>query len=47
MHAAGLKGYLDSDGCLLLGDDPDLAEIAQYMEASDKPIWRQLSEIPY
>jgi hypothetical protein len=46
IHAAGLKGYLECDGCLLLGDEPDLLEIAHYMEASGKPIWRNLADIP-
>jgi hypothetical protein len=46
IHAAGLKPYLDCDGCLLLGDEPDLLEIADYMEASGKKIWRELSDIP-
>src|SRR5439155_510667 len=36
IHAPGLKPYLECDGCLLLGDDPDLLEIADYMEASGK-----------
>jgi hypothetical protein len=46
IHAAGLKPYLDCDGCLLLGDEPDLLEIADYMEASGKKIWREISDIP-
>jgi NADPH-dependent ferric siderophore reductase len=35
-HAPGLKPYLECDGCLLLGDEDDLREIADYMEASGK-----------
>jgi hypothetical protein len=46
IHAPGLKPYLECDGCLLLGDEPDLLEIADYMEASGKKIWRELSDIP-
>jgi len=46
IHAPGLKPYLECDGCLLLGDDPDLLEIADYMEASGKTVWRALAEIP-
>jgi len=42
-----IKPYVDCDGCLLLSDEPDLLEIADYMEASGKKVWRQLSEIPY
>jgi hypothetical protein len=46
IHASGLKPYLECDGCLLPSDEPDLLEIAHYMETSGKPVWRQLSEIP-
>jgi hypothetical protein len=46
IHAPGLKPYLECDGCLLLGDAPDLLEIADYMEMSGKKVWRQFSEIP-
>jgi hypothetical protein len=46
IHAPGLKPYLDCDGCLLLGDETDLLEIANYMEASGKKVWHQLAEIP-
>jgi hypothetical protein len=46
IHAFGLKPYLECDGCLLLGNEPDLLEIADYMEASGKQVWRRLSEIP-
>lgn len=46
IHAPGLQPYLECDGCLLLGDDPDLVEIADYMEASGKRVWRHLREVP-
>lgn len=46
IHAPGLKPYLECDGCLLLGDEPDLKEIADYMEVSGKKVWRELAEIP-
>jgi hypothetical protein len=46
IHAPGLRPYLKCDGCLLLGTEPDLVEIADYMESSGKKIWRQLNEIP-
>jgi hypothetical protein len=46
IHAAGLKEYLECDGCLLLGNEPDQIEIADYMETSGKKVWRQLFEIP-
>ena len=46
IHAPGLRPYLECDGCLLLGDEADLREIADYMEASGKKVWRDLSEVP-
>jgi hypothetical protein len=46
IHAPGLKPYLECDGCLLLGNEPDLLEIADYMDASGKKVWRHLAEIP-
>ena len=46
IHAPGLKPRLECDGCLLLGDDADLLEIADYVEASGKAVWRQLAEVP-
>jgi hypothetical protein len=46
IHAPGLKPYLECDGCLLLGNEPDLLEIADRMEAAGKKVWRQLSQIP-
>jgi hypothetical protein len=46
VHAPGLEPYLECDGCLLIGGDEDLQEIAHHMEASGKKVWRHLSEIP-
>jgi hypothetical protein len=46
IHAPGLKPYLECDGCLLLGEESDLREIADCMEASGKKVWHQLSEVP-
>ena len=46
IHAAGLRPYLECDGCLLLGEEPELCEIADYMEASGKRVWHSLAEIP-
>ena len=46
LHAPGLKPYLECDGCLLLGTEDDLLEIANHMEASGKQVWRQLADIP-
>ena len=41
-----MKGLSDYDGCLLLGDDPDLVEFAGLFEAMGKKVWRQLADIP-
>ena len=41
-----MKGLSDYDGCLLLGDDPDLVEFAGLFEAMGKEVWRQLADIP-
>ena len=38
--------YSGCDGCLLLGNDEDLLEIADYMETLGNPIWRNLADIP-
>jgi hypothetical protein len=46
LNAAALKFYLDCDGCLLLGDEPDLLVIANHMKASGKKMWRELADIP-
>jgi hypothetical protein len=46
IHAPGLKPYLECDSCLLLGNESDLLEIADYMEASGKKVWRKLSDVP-
>jgi hypothetical protein len=40
-----LKPYLECDGCLLLGNDPGLLEIADHMEMAGKKVWRELAEI--
>ena len=36
IHAPGLKPFLQCDGGLLLGNEPDLVEIADYMAPSGK-----------
>lgn len=45
VHAPGLKPYLECDGCLLLGDDKDLLEIAYNMELAGKRVWHHLTDI--
>jgi hypothetical protein len=44
--APGPTAYLDCDGCLLPGDEPELRAIADRMAAAGKTVWWQLSEIP-
>ena len=34
------------DGCLLLGTEPELLEIADIFEAKGKEVWRELADIP-
>ena len=46
IHAVGLQPYLECGGCLLLGEDSDLVEIAQHMELAGRMIWRELSDVP-
>jgi hypothetical protein len=46
IHGHLMKGLSDYDGCLLLGDDPDLVEFAGLFEAMGKKVWRQLADIP-
>ena len=46
VHAPALQPYLECDGCLLLGEDPDLKEIAYHMELAGKPVWSNLTDIP-
>jgi hypothetical protein len=31
---------------LLLGNDPDLLEIADFFEETGKPVWRKLADVP-
>jgi hypothetical protein len=46
LHAHAIKSDLENDGCLLLGSDKDMLEIADYFEEMGKPVWRQLADIP-
>jgi hypothetical protein len=46
IHAPGLKPYMECDGCLLIGTDEHSKEIADYMEMSGKPVWRDLADVP-
>ena len=40
IHGHPMKELSDYDGCLLLGDDPDLVEFAGLFEAMGKKVWR-------
>ena len=46
VHGPLIKAYSQYDGCLLIGNDPDLLEIADHFEAMGKKVWRDLAEIP-
>jgi hypothetical protein len=46
IHGPLIKDYAEYDGCLLLGNDPDLLEIADYLETIGKPVWRHLADVP-
>jgi hypothetical protein len=45
IHSPGLKEFLEWDGCLLLGSEEDLLEIAHHIEVTGKPIWRELAVV--
>jgi hypothetical protein len=46
IHGHLIKDYAEYDGCLLIGSDPDLLEIADHLETIGKPIWRNLADVP-
>ena len=46
VHLAGMLPYLECDGCLLLGDEEDLIEIADVMRRAGRQVWRELSDVP-
>jgi hypothetical protein len=41
-----VKEYLGCDACLLIGNDPELLEIADHFEDTGKPLWRDLAQVP-
>jgi len=41
-----IKRFAGYDGCLLLGDEAELIEFADHLEAMGKTVWRQLADIP-
>ena len=46
MATLGLEPFLECDGCLLLGREQALLNIAVEMGRAGKCIWRDLSAIP-
>jgi hypothetical protein len=43
---SGLAPFLECEGCLVLGRERELLEIAVQMGRAGKHIWRNLAEIP-
>ena len=46
VHAGLLDAVNEHDGCLLLGDEPELGTSAQLFSDQGKTVWRDLAEIP-
>jgi hypothetical protein len=46
MATSGFAPFLECDGCLLLGQEQALLEIADEMGRAGKHVWRDLTEIP-
>ena len=44
---AARQDYLrDCDACLLIGDHPELLEIADHFADTGKPVWHNLADVP-
>lgn len=43
---SGFEPFLECDGCLLLGTEAALLDIAEEMEGAGKHVWRDLAGIP-
>src|SRR5262245_44793980 len=41
-----IKHYMEYDGCLLVGDDPQIRGIADWFGNSGKPVWHHLADVP-
>ena len=41
-----IKQYMECDGCLLLGDDPQMIRIASRFGETGKPVWRRFADVP-
>jgi hypothetical protein len=46
VHKALLDSFKDHEGCLLLGEEPELTEIAQHLRDQGKMVWREWTDIP-
>jgi len=46
VHEAGLDSVKDYDGCLLLGEEPELGEFARRFRDRGKMVWREWTDIP-
>lgn len=46
VHEAALQWLSDHDGCLLLGEEPELGEFARQFRNRGKMVWREWTDIP-
>jgi hypothetical protein len=46
VHEALLKSLSDHDGCLLLGDEPELGDFERRFRDRGKMVWREWTDIP-
>jgi len=40
------KTFMGCDACLLIGDNPEILEIADHFAVTGKPIWYHLAQVP-
>jgi hypothetical protein len=46
VHPGVAEMVNDNDGCLALGDEPELQEIARLFRDAGKIVWREWTDIP-
>lgn len=46
IHEALLQSLSGHDGCLLLGEEPELGEFARLFRNRGKMVWREWTDIP-
>lgn len=46
IHEALLQSLSDHDGCLLLGEEPELGEFARLFRDRGKMVWREWTDVP-